>query len=93
MKKNILWIVTALAIGAPCVLYPTDSIAEESTTNKIKDEAGDIKTDVKKTARSGSQSVRKATGNDTMYKDAKDKVNDVGDDLSNQAAKAKRRNK
>jgi hypothetical protein len=67
------------------------SLAEESTVNKVKDDAGDVKTNTKKLARTTKRKVRKATGNDNVLKDAKDKANDVGDDVSNEADKAKRR--
>jgi hypothetical protein len=65
--------------------------AEESAGNKVQDAAGDASAKTKKVVRKGKQKVRKAVGTDTMGKDIKDKVNDVGDDVSNEANKAKRK--
>jgi hypothetical protein len=58
--------------------------ADETAGEKVQNAAGDAKTDAKK-------DVRTATGNDSIGKDAKDKANDVGDDISNNADKVDRK--
>jgi len=91
---NITQKIALLFISIASVLAlwaPKWSHAEESDTNKVKDAVGDTATDTKKAVRKGKRHVRKATGNDNAVKDAKDKVNDAGDDLSNESDKAKRK--
>ena len=67
--------------------------ADESVGNKVQDQVGDTKTGTQKLVRTTKRKVRKATGNDSVLKDAKDKANDADDDLSNSADKMKRKNK
>jgi hypothetical protein len=64
--------------------------ADETATEKVENKAGDIKTAAKKTTRKAKRHIRKAAGTDTVGKDAKDKVNDVKDDVSNGVDKMKR---
>jgi len=85
--RIIASLVTIAALGS--VILPIAK-AEESTTNKVKDSVDDATTKAKKTARAEKRKVREATGTDNLGKDAKDKVNDVGDDVSNSANKVKR---
>jgi uncharacterized membrane protein YtjA (UPF0391 family) len=73
-----------------CCLAPVKSLnADDSTGAKVQKSADDASTSVKKGTRTAKRKVRKATGNDNIAKDAKDKVNDAGDDISNSAKKAK----
>lgn len=63
----------------------------EDFGNKAADATGDVKTQTKKSVRTAKRNVRKATGNDSAVKDARDSVNDAGDQMQNDAAKAKRK--
>ncbi len=67
------------------------AIAEETTSDKIQNEAGDAKTKARKAGRAVKRKARKATGNDSLMKDAEDKAKDIGDDISNDADKLKRK--
>lgn len=78
------WLVALSLMIAPLMTQ-----AEETTGEKIENKAGDIKTDAKKTGRKVRREARKATGQDSVIKDAKDKVHDASDDVSNAAKKAK----
>lgn len=66
-------------------------IADDSVQTKAKDEFSDMKTNVSKGVRKSKKNVRKARGTNTATKDAKDKVNDVGDDLENSKEKLEHR--
>jgi intein-encoded DNA endonuclease-like protein len=89
MNKKVfaLSMVGALALS----LHLTSVRADESTTDRIKDAAGDQSTAAKKTVRKAKQSVRKEAGTDTAGKDVKDKANDAGDSISNEAKKDQRK--
>jgi hypothetical protein len=90
MSKRIL--LAAFAIGVCFSTFGASvSRAEESTINKMKDGVGDATTNTKKLVRKGNRKLRKATGNDTVMKDVKDKANDVSDDVNNGADKMKRK--
>ena len=65
------------------------SFAEETTTEKVENTAGDVKRDAKKSGRKFKRKVRKATGNDSVVEDAKDGLNNTGDAIGNAADKAK----
>jgi len=86
MVKKIFFGLIALLLFVP-TFQASLSHAEESTTNKMKDDLGDAKTNSKKIARKAKQKLRKATGTDTTLKDAKDKGNDIKDDATNEAEK------
>jgi hypothetical protein len=88
--KRIILGLFVLTFAFP-VLTATVARAEESTVNKVKDDAGDTKTAVKKDARKVKRNVRQAVGTDSVGKDINDKAHDVGDDVSNGVAKAKRK--
>jgi hypothetical protein len=89
MRSKILFALVAISLSMP-TLFCVKSVAAENTDTKIKNEAGDLSTGTKKVARKGAQKMRKATGNDNVINDAKDKGNDVKDDVSNDVDKAKR---
>jgi hypothetical protein len=89
MKKMLM---LGLILGAAILSSRSQvAVAEESVGDKMQDAAGDAKTDMKKAGRGLKQTGRKAVGKDNIAKDAKDKMNDVGDDVSNGAEKAKRK--
>ena len=50
-------------------------------TTAVKNTAIDAGTGTKKMVRTGKRKVRKAMGTDTVGKDIRDKVQDVGDDI------------
>ncbi len=63
---------------------------DTTTTEKVENKAGDVKTGAKKDGRAMKRKARKATGTDTAGKDVKDKANDVKDDANNAVDKATR---
>ena len=65
--------------------------ADETIGETVQNKVGDIKTNVKKSNRAAKRQTRKALGKDTVLKDARDKVQDTGDDLNNDAKKLKRK--
>ncbi len=84
-KTNILLVLVA-ALG----LSTANALADESTTNQVKDKVGDATVATKKAYRTSARKVRKATGTDSTTKDIKDKANDAGDSISNGVDKMKR---
>jgi hypothetical protein len=84
MIKVMLGLITAIALGSTFISRVTH--ADDSPATKVGDAAGDVKTDVKK-------GIRTALHNDNVLKDARDKANDAGDDISNGADKVKRHSK
>jgi hypothetical protein len=82
------FIITVLFSAAVRVSY-----AEESTKNKVKDKATDVKADSKIVYRHIKQKVRKAQGKDSILKDAKDLGHDVGDKMHASGEKARRNSK
>lgn len=90
MKLALCFALSAfslLFISAEAFNY---SHADETTTEKVENKAGDVKTDAKKDGRKMKRHARKAMGKDTVGKDVKDKANDVKDDAGNAADKATR---
>ncbi len=85
--------VSVLSAIVLCVfmLVPRAAHADETVGGQVKDAAGDASIGMKKAGRSAKRGVRKATGNDTMGKDMKDKANDMKDDATNEVDKAKRK--
>ena len=90
MSDRFLAMLTGLVILGGIAL--SNLTFAESTTNKIKDTGDDMMVHAKKTARADKRKARQATGTDNLGKDAKDKGNDVKDDVSNSVKKAKRDN-
>jgi hypothetical protein len=84
MFKKVL---SALIVVCALTSVVSFAIAEDTET-KVKDAASDAKTNVKKGARKVARKGRKATGNDNVINDGKDKVNDVKDDMKNAGEKA-----
>ncbi len=80
-----------LTIGSVALMTGLVSFAfaEETTIEKVQAATGDAKVSTKKAARKVRKKVRDATGNDSVVKDAKDSLNNAGDDVSNAAKKAK----
>jgi uncharacterized membrane protein len=91
MIKVMLGLITAIALGSTFISRVTH--ADDSPATKVGDAAGDVKTDVKKGIRTANRNKRKALHNDNVLKDARDKANDAGDDISNGADKVKRHSK
>ncbi len=83
--------VSAAFLLSSVLFAATPLRAEETVGEKVQNAAGDVKTSVKKSHRAAKRHTRKALGNDSVLKDAKDKVQDTGDDLSNDAKKLKRK--
>ena len=88
------WIsrLTALAVyaaGIPATLHL--SHADESISDKAADAGTDLQKNTSKMVRKGKRHMRKATGNDNAVKDSRDKLNDMGDDLSAGAKKTRRK--
>ena len=88
MRAPILLIVGLLALAS---LPDTRARADEGVTDKVKDSATDTKRDVRKGVRKVKRKFRKAAGTDTVGKDVKDKVHDVGDDLDAASQKTERK--
>ncbi len=84
---NITKILTATVVVVG--FTAANAFAEETTTNKVKDQVGDAKVSAKKAYRSTKRSVRKATGTDSAAKDLKDVGGDMHDSISNGADKMK----
>jgi uncharacterized membrane protein YtjA (UPF0391 family) len=77
-------------LASACCFAPVKSVnADDSTGAKVEKSADDAGTSVKKSKRTVNRKVRKATGNDNIAKDAKDKMNDTGDDIKNSEQKSK----
>jgi peptidoglycan hydrolase CwlO-like protein len=87
MKKTIL---SVLVCAAMSLTYGLNAVhAEETTGEKIEDKASEVKKDTKKSGRKFKKSVRDATGNHSATDDAKDSLNNAGDDISHGAKKIK----
>lgn len=95
MKKNITFpVLLALASFAAASINVTSTLAEETTGEKIQNEAGDMKTETKKGVRSTKRKVRRTMKKDTVdrdMKDMKDYSRDASDEIENEAEKAKRK--
>jgi len=89
--NKIMIALIVLSLGGIFTVSKLLFADDESTTNQIKDKAGDVKTETKKAVRKAKRKARNATGHGSVTKDMKDKANDIGDDISNDADKAKRR--
>lgn len=63
---------------------------QTTTTDKIKNTIGDVKTIAKQAFRNLKRESRNAFGNESVVKDIKDKVNDSADEAINEGKKAKR---
>ena len=74
----------ALIAGAASI---PDSRADDTMETKVKNTAEDAKTNSKKKVRKGKKAVRDATGNGDVVKDAKDSINNAGDDIKGSANK------
>ena len=72
-----------VALAVVVLFAPAVSSAEDTLETKVKDQSSDTKTSVKKGVRHMKKGARKATGTDTPVKDAKDHLNDAGDDIQN----------
>ena len=92
ISTAILIILGFCSVGAFRFSY-LESGASESAFSKSQDVATDAKTRTKKTIRKAKRKIRKVTGQDSVLKDTKDEFNDIGDDLSGSAEKAKRHKK
>lgn len=90
MKKLTLIVASLLVLGGG-IVQMQKVFAEETATEKVQNEAGDAKTKAKKHYRAAKRHARKKMGTDNVMKDANDKAKDVGDDVSNEAEKAKRK--
>jgi hypothetical protein len=75
------------ALGAHAATHRTP--ADENVGEKVEGKAGDLQTDAKKSVRKMKRKHRKATGQDTVGDDLKDGANNVSDEVSNGAKKAK----
>jgi ribosomal protein S3AE len=89
--KKFYAFAAALVFGSASLLAVSAARADETVKEKVENTAGDMKTDAHKSHRAAKRHARKAAGTDNVAKDAKDKANDVGDDISNGADKAKRK--
>jgi hypothetical protein len=91
--KKYPYVSALAALTALCLSSAVLSIAhaDESVGEKVENKAGDMKTDAKKEHRAAKRHARKAHGTDNVAKDAKDKMNDAGDGVSNEAEKTKRK--
>lgn len=88
MRKLFTLALTILA-GAGFLLQQT--WADESLTDKVQNTGTDMKRDTKKGVRKMKRKARKAAGKDTVGKDIKDGVNDLGDNIDAGVTKAKRK--
>ena len=93
MKKFIFKGMALSGLLALMGGYGLNSVvhAEESASDHVKDAGTDLKKDSQKSMRKMKRHGRKATGNDNVGKDAKDKVNDAADDINATATKTKRK--
>ena len=92
-KKTTNKYLSMTAILATLAGFSSLALAhdDDKTMDKLKDKAGDVKTDAKRANRKMKRKVRKARGDDNVLKDARDELNDAGDNISNEADKAKRK--
>lgn len=79
------WISSGAVVLAS--LFAFSAFAQDAV-NSAKDAGSDVKRDTKKSTRTAKRKFRKATGQDTMGKDVKDKANDLGDDAKAASEKA-----
>lgn len=86
-RKSIAALVTlgTLSLGA------VQSYAEETWGEKIENQADEAKKDTKKGVRKAKKGVRNATGNEDRGKDAKESLENAGDDVGTGAKKLKRK--
>ena len=82
---------TLITLGSISITNPftlSFAYAEQAKTS-VKNAAEDVKTDTKKGVRKMNRKGRKIMGTDNLGKDAKDQVNDWGDDAKGAHNKAK----
>ena len=91
LKLRKLLMIPTLSLLTLVSASSVVTFADESTSDQIKDTGTNVKRDSKKGVRKFKRKARQATGNDSVGKDIKDGVNDVGDDIGAASEKAKRK--
>jgi uncharacterized membrane protein YtjA (UPF0391 family) len=86
--RGVLGLILALSFGLP-IAHTSTASAEETTGEKISGKAGDAKVEAKKLGRKIARKTRNATGHHSTKKDVKDDLNNAGDEIKNDAKKAK----
>jgi hypothetical protein len=85
MKLRKYLMITGLVLAA----FPL--IADETTGEKIQNEAGEANKNLKKEGRHLKKKIRDRTGHHSMGKDIKDSSKNAADEAEHQAKKLKRK--